>query len=1096
MRSAGVGSIPAPVLLDFRTMRGFVTWLGLALLAVAPGLAAAVDEVEEEPQRPTSTSVRVVGFVDRGGDCDPVLAAAGDCVELVDFASPVSAFTSRDASSTQLAQWRTYGVLYAQLWEDLAYRWSRTGDVLTPTLIAHGATQLPPSSLLWEASTRERGRIYSLPGPEVWLTRDHWIANGGDRGAGFFRQVRYTTPEGQKARPAVVLLSGRFALRLGFSGRRHDYDLMNGDPERSGPFFEQMYPFSTAMESGNWDLVPLSHFGGFEVDPFRGFEIRGYRGIRAVAGQEFYNFSRLLGTQLAQYGLEDYTTNHMRVLTALTAMQSPPGSLEQRTGRAGDLVAAALGETDSAEEVEKRLHAGAYRLDHTLEINYYELPPELVVEYVRELTARAVPGDRFFSTLNRSLATELEDLLRTDPTLLQDLDDASIQAWVVANVRPGIALDVVADHTRRALLRMLVGELDEAEQDEMETRLLLDHVNLEVSSTFDTRDDARAAPQALAEATSKRWEAVLAKHGYLTHHFSQGLGAVDPTSICTTLDGADALSEEVFGAVTLDLLFRGAAAPTDPETLLWEARDQLPFLMVDGPWVTAPQVERLVGLPGDYALYRARWELWSGWHLFWTAEPVGEDDDRVRPLVRTGAVCDDTVLAPPDLVATVVRAGLLDGDFRPAIPVRGPKWKIQAPDVAAMSEDELVDGAVSGIGQGADAVEGAEAAADNAATGPDGLATQLELKGTALDALIAGDAAVGEEVVTETTQYVRDVVREPLLALAEESPTVLVVFDSVPMRQIQPLRDRWPRTPYAHHQALIHKRTKREGKQLRTASWGHFVRGGEEPLFALITPAYRPTESVGAGSLTPRWRRNRTHEWNLHFALGFNPIWYSRNLCGTPDEMGHPGAPCMPTTSYGEGLSIDLGVLSTWWLVDDHRFALALGPHVQLDVTPGGTSPLWYGEDDRMRRWAFRGQAGFMVGLRAAPDPAPLVLTGRGTPWGAENAEGVSRAARVHLGFRTGFMLGPGEEGTELSVPLELWLAGSLRRARSPHASFTPYQPGMLLGPYLRLQLEFVTAFEEVKFRTTHRGFAVIAGVRAHIRLKKKFESLPDEGVN
>ena len=67
------------------------------------------------------------------------------------------------------------------------------------------------------------------------------------------------------------------------------------------------------------------------------------------------------------------------------------------------------------------------------------------------------------------------------------------------------------------------------------------------------------------------------------------------------------------------------------------------------------------------ALYRARWTLWSGWHLAWGIEPF-EGNDRL--VLRTTAICDAMVLTSPDLVPTLVRGGLLEDQFFPTIPAK------------------------------------------------------------------------------------------------------------------------------------------------------------------------------------------------------------------------------------------------------------------------------------------------------------------------------------------------------------------------------------------------------------------------------------------
>jgi len=1043
--------------------------------------------------------VRVLGFHDLEGDCDPMDARFGDCIEEVRFVDMIPAFSGVPATSTQKAQWRNTSQLYAELWEDIAHRWFKDEDVLANTMRLQGWTALPTTSKQWEASLRKDKRVYGVPGPELWLDSSQWVEGARGGSNAFFRRVRYLAPEGQRAQPNMVLLAGRFALRLGFNSRRHDFDLMNGDPMSSGPFFEQMYPYSQAMEASGGELVPLSHFSGFQArGRARGRMQQKFGEMRWNARQEFYIFARLIATQIAQFGLEDYTTNHMRVLTALTAMQSPPGALEQRTGRAGDLVAAALGETDSEEAVEKRLEEGIYRLQHGFEINYFQLPIELVAEYLAELLSRRELDEAFWADFNDVLVYDLEDLLRDAVGPLNGLDEASIGAWVKAYARPGTSEEMVAGHVKRAALNLLVEDLEKEDRDELQTRILLDHVNLEVTSTFDSEEGVLATPGNLVDATAGKWEAVLGKHGYRTAHFSQGLGAVDPTSICTTLDGPDALEEPSFGAVKLDLLFAAEEVTENPDEILWNARGQLPFIMVDSPDVTVPEVEKLVSLPDGRALYRARWEIWSGWHLFWTSQnfAAAQNEQQRELLVRTGAVCEDTVLSAPELVPTLVRAAMLDGNLRPTTPVMKGKRYRPTHELETASEDEVINAALVQ----ADEAEAAAAQAEQVAavTGevPDTIPDSVDLTTPAVFSLFGGPTGEGAvEELRSNTAYFHEVLREPLYELTQgNKPMMLMVFDSTTSYEHFGMRDRRPRTPYARRQLRVLKPAEDEDRWLRTAAWAHYVTLQPDKAFHLISPNYRTTESVATRTPMPRWGRNRSTDFNLMAGFGFFPIRYARASCDDLFEDADPSTVyCQSSARFTEGISIDIGALATWWVVDDHRFGLEMGPSVNLDITPGGTSGIWGQYDDRTNAWALRPQFGVLFGLRGAPNPAPMVLRSkRRLPWGAETPDGASRVGRVQLGFRAGFLLGPGFNGLEGTVPLELWVAGSLRNKRSPHASFTPYQPATLLGPFIRTQLEFVLAADETRFKKLDYGITAIIGIRGQIRVKQKAEGLPE----
>ena len=679
---------------------------------------------------------------------------------------------------------------------------------------------------------------------------------------------------------------------------------------------------------------------------------------------------------------------------------------------------------------------------------------------------------------------------------LNGLDDVSVRAWVTSYSRPGTSEDMVILHVKRIALNLLVEDLSKDERDELQTRMLLDHVNMEVTSIFDSTEGVRAAPEELVEAAAGKWESVLNKHGYLPGHFRQGLGAVDPTSICTTLDGAEALEEPVFGTVNLDLVFAEEDQPVDSAAILWAARDQLPFVMVDSPDSTVAHVERLVGLPDGRAIYRARWKVWSGWHLFWSSAPTeGEPGDR-ELLIRTGAVCDDTVLTSPDLVPTLVRASLLEGNFRPSTPVLKADVDRRADELGEMDNDRLVQALAGEADKGADMAAQAEEAEANAEDNPEALAEQADLTIPDVAGIFGIQGPGLKEEMKPVTRYLHEVMRPSLYGLArKDGPMLVVVFDSTSSEDKVPLKDRRPRTPYARKQGKVAKAKKGDTRYVRTAIWAQFVNTVPEPNVTLVSPSYRTTESVNTKTPMPRWGRVRTLDWTLFGGLGFMPIRYAEASCDGSFQDADPSTvACTPSVRYSEGFSIEVGGTVTWWIVDDHRLALEFGPDIQLDVTPGGVSPGWGDYDDNIKAWTFRPQFGLLVGLRGAPNPSPLSRRGGGgLPWGAENPDGRSRQERIQMGFRTLFLMGPGYNGLEATLGTEYWLGGSLRRKRSPHASFTPYHPAMVLGPYFRFQFEFVLGPGDPKFKQLDYGVAAIVGLRAQIRLKKANTVIPEE---
>jgi len=211
------------------------------------------------------------------------------------------------------------------------------------------------------------------------------------------------------------------------------------------------------------------------------------------------------------------------------------------------------------------------------------------------------------------------------------------------------------------------------------------------------------------------------------------------------------------------------------------------------------------------------------------------------------------------------------------------------------------------------------------------------------------------------------------------------------------------------------------------------------------------------------------------------------------------------TDYFTNGLAFDVAMLATTWVVDDQRLALEFGPGVQFELNPGGVYPFQTWEEDvsgeaqpqddpTIYAWTIRPMFGLVGGLRGAADPAPLWLRARKAyPWGAEGADGRSRLDRFQGGVRFGFLMGPSFNGLEATALVEGWFGGSIRRSRAPHASFTPYHPAFVLGPYFRFQGNFVLAAgEEVRVRTLQTGLALTVGVRGQIRLKKRADSVPE----
>lgn len=1022
---------------------------------------------------PAAPPVRIVGFQDQPGDCPPLEARRGACVERVDLLDPASIF---GADGLPRAAWEALGRLHFGLWEDLAHQGFGEDSPLTLTLGAAGYTALPEARALW--TDVQAGPHHSAPDPARWMPASTW---GLGEGPGLWRAVRVHQPAGLPTPGQTVLMKGRFALRLGYDGRPHDFDLMDADPGSSGPFFEQLYPFRRGAATGSGPLKDYDlpeALSSLVEDPSAAARLRqalsptllpttDYAGLTSVADEQFRAFARLLGVVIAQYALQDYTVNQMRVLGALTLLRGAPGGPEATAGRSRDLVAASLGQTDDRSEQGQKLDSSVYALQGGFQLRYDQLPDRVVERW---LGALGPPED--LSALNAAARALLGDLLRPGAAPLRGADPDAVRAWAAEALRPGTDADRLASGVLALALSDRVAALPATERDAVETWILLDHVQSAVSSALDPSGQSRLSPAAFAASTTSQWASVLGRHGHRTRAMGQGLGAVDPTSICTTGDGPAALDEETIGAVNLDLLLAAPAGLTDATEVLWAARDQTPVLAIDDPATTRPSLSRIVDLPDGQTLYRVRWTLWSGWHLWWTAQELG---GLTRAALRTGAVCEDMVLAPAALAPTVARAALLDGELRPTSSARRADVRAERrapPKLPSepISADDAISGAAAAGSAGVAGVKSAQSTASELQRTGDPSA----LAGAATGLLSARSADLPDEgEVSERVAWLRELVGPGLSA--EEAAGALVEVLELDAWGRRP-RDARPRTPY------LRVKRRADHQAVAGAGWVLYVAPSQAPL--RLAPATRPRDSVASDAPMPRWRRLPTQDWALSGSVAAFPWRQSEATCSsTASDLDVVGA-CDggSYTFVSQGLSADLVALGTRWISGQPRWALEAGLAAHLDVVLPGEALL--DESGTDYDWALRPQGGLILGARMAPRPADLVTGLLPGPWGADGPDGFSPVHRSELGLRVGFLSGPGYNGLEATALGELWWASALRRDRAPQASLTPYHPAALLGPFVRYQYGFTLLDDgETQLLELSGSHTVFVGVRGQVRL-------------
>jgi hypothetical protein len=1100
----------------------------IARLPLLAGLFVSSAALAQDRPSPSPT-VLVVGFEDDAtdDDCNPVLARYGRCVERVAFTDLSTAWDEDlPSSDKEKPLFRATSSLYAQLWEDLSFRWDE-GDVLDSTLRARGVTALPSPGVAWQGTPHpeDEREAFALPARNLWLDAGKWVVGMEDEG--FFHTLRYHQASGLLAPPETAILRGRFAQRLAFNGKRHEYEVMDGDPESSGPFFEQMYPYARAMQldddSARSGVIPLRRFvidsnlkapssGDRTEDRRFAFQRTllpsgNWGELYGAASAEFSEFYRLVGTQLLRFAREEYTPTHLRVLSALTAMQTPPGEGGSRTA-IRDVVAASQGQTDDQTVHVSPLRSGNFGGKRLFELDYGALPKALVDKYIVLLPEWGNPSRFFLDELYDRILYDLEDYLRKSPSPITSLDPAGVEAWIDENAMPGKKPHITENFTRIGL-NLLVFKMRGDERDELEARILLDHVNTDIASRFDATPGIMAAPADQEAQTAEMWAGVLSKHGFYSQPIADGPGAVDPMAICTTKDRKEALSEPVFGAINVDLLLVAPDNVSRTEDVLWYARDQAPFLMIDNPSISKPRAERLVGLPRDQAIYRVRWKVWSGWHLLWAPEPITADGKERRLALRTAALCSDMVLARPDLVPTLARASLLDGDFRPTTPVIGGSTERVEKEV---TNDQAVAAGSSGI----DATEGAQTQVEATQSMWEGDPAAV-IQGVPNSLTFIGGWSKKKQpdvapITLEAVTYLRELLLAPLRSLADKSPLMVVVFESKRHLESVPTWFFQPRTPYARRQV------KTDDGYLSMSSWAQGIGGAEaEASLTMLSPSYLPTELVNTKSVVQKWKRRGTSDWTFAGGVGFAPYVDKRMSCNIASENDvNPSfvRPCRGEVAerfnqMHESFVLDVSALSTNWAIDDRRIAWEIGAEMQLDLNHAGQTWFWAdaernsypypggGTDEETTdigyRFNYLFRAGVLAGVRFAPDASPLWNSTGGQPWGAPRPDGSSDLGRWQWGLRGGLAVGPGEYGVESTLTGEWWAGWSIRSRTSKQATFTPYHPSILLGPFVRAQYGFVLVPREstvelpVPYNMKHRVVGA-AGLRLQLRLLSKPE--------
>ena len=939
--------------------------------------------------------------------------------------------------------------------------------------------------------------------------------------------------------PGLALLRGRFAVGFVFDAKPFDADLIRLSDRGAMIFLRQLYPHAvdelarggSAVAGCLGSNAPLECMRADElpVDSPRwiqtlapGDDAQTRAEIaKQAARDQFTAFADLVGMRLLQYGRFEFDISLIRAMGTLVAMTAPPAAGSAATLIGDDINDSIVGESDTPSTGRR---ARALRPPTSSTSIYYDAIPEDDVKALKallELTgderclggAQTVPelaaADDPEAQAPRLLDltfTRLGDLVNKNSPLhyrvaedtfteaeleavtqrYLDLGDEAFRAALLTHddLAPNSEQLAGAELDRLILENRLEGRcapateatLSPAEQvrrlERLRSRVLFAQVRDTLTPKFPKAGDDPGTPEGVEAEAQSAWTAVMTQHGSTPKRVERDGGEnVHPLAVCTTKDGAEAMAEPVFKRVSVEVLLVADTKAT-PEQALWESRAALPFLWVDDPKKSEPVVTPLVQLGQGLTIYKARWELWAGWHLLWGVEG---DGDQMTLSGHASAICEDMVLTPPALVATLVRGGLLDAPLRGTRPVRRADVpEREAPPPPPTTSDERLSAVQSAAETGQAAVGAAELSAGQLASNPENSLTMARSKaGQASDlakALSERPELTGRD--TPAAEYLRELVQGPLLTRAQGQAAVLIVADVTQERGRARVRQLVPSTPYLQRRERLG-----HGERLWLAAWALVLpplpMPLQEPNVAML-PARLPNASVQATSVRPGWGRDPLTELTLVADIGlfgrvvnigcdageFGEGYPAFAGCGPLSEEGRP--PYIRSV-YSIGPHLSLASLGTTWLSHEPRVAVEYGAEAQFELVVRETSGDDYLKADQVRLYnTILARGGVLVGVRLAVDPVWMTRLVRGVRlesgapmprlWGAEGDNGRSQLARTQVGLRAGASLEPWTNlgGPPLVLSAEAWMGWSRWRSRSAWSMITPYQPSALVGPYVR----------------------------------------------
>ena len=1095
-----------------------------------------------------------------GEGCYEVPPQRGGCTERVRFAPLPLAFTGEDpflpadfnpeedkARTAWRALTRNTASLYMANWDGIAMRWFRDDDPIASTIKASPIEALPQPSDTWLQARPEDRRLVSLPHRNSWLDEARWV---DDRDTAYedpffpLVEVHPVAGEGDAGGgiPRAALLKGRFAERLGFNNQPHPFEIMDADEESSGPFFEQIFPYNTARRADRpTSIRPLARFQDaqqleslasdediaalnlqphevpifLEADALNEFEER----VQA----SFEEFSRLIGVSVARYALRDHTINQMRILTALTAMRSPPDAAVLDQGRYRGLVAAARGETDSDAQLgfdfQRQLGGISGGIDLRLRTlpggaGRVAQPPRGRGHHLQRGDPpppadgrRRDPGGGRVPAAQRRRRRPAGPPDRHPPRRTQHRGHRRLPQRGGDPEEPPAPLRLRRRPRHRARRRAGgpgTGHPGHLRDPHPPRPLRLQH--------------RRAAPQHRRRPQPRggrggRRGPVLGGPGVPRAHLNlvpQGLQAVEPPRHLHPRAGAPPSRSRPSSRSC-------STSSSPPPTPMGRST----LRRCCGPRATGcPSSRWTTQKP------RCRWS--PSWRTSRAPTPVPHPLAPLERLAHRGAPKPSATGPHPPRrphrrgvrehgadrprVPTVLRGGLLSGELFPTEPFRWGDMQGKDRRVAKQNlrREGMVDPTVSlpgnvTVGGAVQAGSQAAAQADEIQTqgagsmqGTDGLSKAGDMERRYRPSVLVGNR-VQEMTPGQTATYLRGIVNPHLRALSKElGGLILMVFDHAVADDGRPLGDAIkPRTPYRR----VHRPARGPAREVRSAGWALWIPADGTPI-ARIGPAWRETDRVSNDNHpVPRWKPRRPGDWTMTSSLGVFPYRQVWQTCTDDPTWFDSVAPCETqwvsetdprTSTRSEGFGFDLGGMSAWWLSHRPRVALESGLEGRFDIVPRGRVLLY--EDEPEFAWTFRFAGGPMFGLRFAGRPSSLWRLGKkGSTWGPQRPEGGNRVARTQWGIRGGALFSPGFSGAEITGVIEAWYGRSIRNVRSTHQSFTPYHPSVVLGPFVRGQ--YTTLMPLIEPTPGHlvldRAWTVIVGAKLNLRIKAQGPTLP-----